>query len=218
MKRKITGQAVLGLLFSLILFCTTAAAAPILIGTTQDLLDDVQWTSQAPHPQPHAYAKNDREFNVNWLVDSYNQDPSNTQAIPDSLTLLGKYEDGNWLNPVWGNDTPYFNVYDWWDSGIWTETSQAFDGPIYFSIKTSPQFSLYYAGNSTFSYWENGQLYTVPGSYWNTAEAGWKQMSHISFWTATPDTPPNPVPEPGTVLMFGLGVLGLAGMGRKYMS
>jgi len=47
---------------------------------------------------------------------------------------------------------------------------------------------------------------------WNTDELGNKGLSHLSVWNSTPS---NPVPEPATMLLFGIGLIGLTGVNRR---
>ena len=77
-----------------------------------------------------------------------------------------------------------------------------------YSLKGGPNFALYFldptSGPWTSGYWNTGDLPlvgagNVPG------------LSHF-IGCATTSTP---VPEPATMLLFGSGLIGLAGLGRK---
>ncbi len=49
------------------------------------------------------------------------------------------------------------------------------------------------------------------GAYW--PRASWAQINLIP--SSGEDDPPPSIPEPSTIILFGLGLLGLAGVGRK---
>ncbi|EMS80580.1 putative PEP-CTERM-like protein [Desulfotignum phosphitoxidans DSM 13687] len=171
-----------------------ATSTGIFVGDSNDLTSGFQ-------PQLDSFT------NVNALVDLYN-DNTDTD-LPEDLTLLGKWEGGDWS--VWNDDsisefTGSFTGAD----GVWS-VSDDWDkaDPLYYSLKAGGKgksgggFELWYA---------DGFLDGV----WDTSGLDNKDLSHISFWTAKGNT--NPVPEPATLALVGLGLAGIAGYQRKRRS
>ena len=148
----------------------------------------------------------DDEYNVNWLVDFHDDTIDAESDLPYPLTLLGKWEvDDNSLDyGAWDNGIdPGFTGDFWGDSGTWIAPA-GFAEILYYSIKTGSStndggFELYYVKDGFHS------------GTWNTVGLGSRNLSHISFWSAGS----TPVPEPATLLLFGTGLLGMAGFARK---
>ncbi len=178
-----------------IYFCTlfllagVSTASPIFVGDSSSL------TGQSSHQ--------DTSDNVNILVDFYNatKDPD----LPGNLTLLGKWDVGSgWdegTNPGFtGSFIDGSTSGDWFANEGWLASD-----PIYYSLKASTHFALYYANGETSGNWEI-----------NFTNNGGKtpDLSHISFWTAESNTT-NQVPEPGTLALVGLGLATIAGYRRK---
>jgi hypothetical protein len=91
-------------------------------------------------------------------------------------------------------------------AGTWTiGTSESPEYVSFYTVKAGPQFALYFVDPAAASgYWATkhmtvGQNSNVP------------KISHLSVLA----DPGAPIPEPGVTLLFGLGVLGFAGVTRR---
>ena len=173
----------------------------IFIGETGDLINDNEWWDQS-----NGKSHQDTSFNVNWLVDTY----SGTDFIPANLSYIGKWDDGWESDAAWTDNTPYFSGDFRGTSGYW-ETTGAYTGaPVYYSLKAGREFELYYAGNDL------NDIEVLWDTLGITNHRGRpKSLSHITFWTADNPAGPNPVPEPSTIVLFGIGLLMLAAFTRK---
>jgi hypothetical protein len=174
-------------------------ASPIFVGDSDDLPDSAHQSQQ------------DTQDNVNVLVDLYNdeKDPD----LPAPLTLLGKWEVDE---DSWEGDYIDFTLTFNFDnegeakSGTWLANSWEVTDPLFYSIKAGSD-----NGNSGggFALWYTNGL--LEGT-WNTSGLDNKGLSHISFWSTVDDT--NPVPEPGTMALLGIGLITIVGYSRKRYS
>ncbi len=201
MKKKSSFAIIFGILLVGSIWINTALAGSIFIGQTGDLKNDNNWKTQTSDK-----SHRDTEFNVNWLVDTYD----GTDFVPTNLEYLGKWDRGWESDAVWGSDSPYFNGDFSGTSGNWKTTDTWSGGPVYYSLKAGKEFELYYAGtdlNDIEVLWDTLGITNKRGKG--------KNLSHISFWTADNPPGPAPVPEPSTIVLFAIGLLMLAGFARK---
>jgi hypothetical protein len=209
------------ILCTLFFWAGVSTASSILVGHSYDLTDPTDHPSDKKDKKDH----NDNIDTVKTLIDLYNNNPDNSFDLPENLTLLGKWEseDGKWES--WDNTkgSEFYGSFltggtrdesgiisgDWFASDGWSVSN-----PIYYSFKAANDFALYYAIGETSGDW------TIDWTAGNSGKS--PDLSHISFWTADgtiPVNPPtNPVPEPATLALVGLGLAGIAGYRRKRRS
>lgn len=119
-----------------------------------------------------------------------------------SLDLFGKYPDNDDLIDA------TFNAENFEESYMGTWATKTGENVEFYTVKGATEWALYWLGEggANEGFWSTAHLQNNGGNI--------PTISHFSLWNAT--TPENPIPEPSTVFLLGLGLLGILGLGRKF--
>lgn len=153
---------------------------------------------------------------------SYTHDtPSDFEVPPDTVTSATLTISGYWID---GNDDTveveatsvgYLNAggsygYDCdWDWGTWTWTSIWYEEPSISMFDVSTVFETWEAGASL------DVTITAEGAFWDGVLQLSSSTFKLEYENGSDPSGGAHAPEPATMVLFGLGLLGVAGMSRK---
>lgn len=143
---------------------------------------------------------NDSNYNLTVLASEINHWFSDNKDLDTNYTIeeyakVNYSESDSPLMTVTYNDSNLF--------GTWSTGNQAVE---FYSVKAATNFAFYWLeGGASSGLWSTEHLLNGGGKI--------PTISHLTTWNSTDST--NPVPEPTTMVLFGIGLLGLAGVSRR---
>jgi len=132
-----------------------------------------------------------------------------------TITDFSKVEvDSTHKNEEYHNKDLTVSSPDGWKSGKWGFSGNSSKAVEFYTVKSAQEYALYYINPAKRNgVWTTAHLLTKVNV--NGKGGNIPQLSHFSGILTTPGAPGNPVPEPATMILFGFGLLGIAGICKK---
>lgn len=208
MKRMLLSVVCVGLVVLGVSASASAFSYEIRTGNSRNYSGDYLFTVLDPINDNIDNVEKWNEEDLGEFIDTINDRIFALEGITDYITELefyGKYESegftGEEFNVDFTGDT-FGESY----TGSW----KTLDGTNieFYTVKAATEFAVYWMGQGGAS----------AGS-WSTEHLSTGQtiptISHLSLWNPS-DPGMNPIPEPSTVFLLGLGLFGVLGLGRKF--
>lgn len=202
------------IVFGFLMFWSTTAVALPILNTDQDYLKDGQ-TLFGPYT------------NSGDLVGGVQS--GNNSGSPSNLTALESFVEDSlgydssftlnvtgyieYTNYMFDSDNNIVEAGSASNTGTWAVDTSMIDAISFYAVKAGNFFAMYLVDPadatgswSTYDIWRYGIENDLPGAGGNDG----LEISHFTGYN-----PAAPVPEPATMTLLGVGLIGIAGLGRR---